>query len=586
MSDHLSANVHKRVEKIRQHVRDVWAASAGPPWYTFHDDSHNEAVEEMLYKLIPPEKRDMLAEGEWFFLLAAAWLHDIGMMLSLGGPDESIGDIREAHHERSARYIMSNRNALGLQHHEANLIAELSRYHRKSLNIYDCESEVGNIRLRLLAAYLRLADALHIDVTRTSEAMYQLLVAAGMPWESRIHWLKSFWVASIIPDPENLSIRVDLIDTQPKSARMELLARLVGNEIREELDSVRDVLIRCGITYFLDVNTRVVELDLDEAYPIELDLVLSNLEQENLSSASEVADSIIDTIIRLTQFGPAAYRMIQEYREQLEKVLEKRSCHVLVRNLLDNISRATEQDNLDKDAREKVVEQIRAELESFKQMRQRNLSALAENARPFLSDGDSILLFGYSSLVLKALRHLPSQVKERTRIYIAEGRGKTQYNHKNELVYCDGIRYAVNTRKAGFSDVVIIPDICAANLMFRGLVGKVVFGANGINPSGEFGHTAGHLAIADSARQYKVPVYVIADTAKFGKFPWNTDLERGQQWLTRDPESLKVLDNHNIKTLNPREDRVSRECVDMIITEIGAFPPTRIPASLQIRNSH
>ncbi|MEW6405545.1 MAG: hypothetical protein AB1649_27445, partial [Chloroflexota bacterium] len=580
MSGLLSVDNQKRLEAIRQHVRNLWHVNPGPPWYTFHDASHNQAIENTLYLLIPAEKRQMLSDNEWFLLLAAAWLHDVGMMLKFGAPDESIGSIREKHHERSARYTRTNRDVLGLEHHEAILIAEICRFHRKSLSILDCEETVGEIRLRLLAAYLRLADALHVDTTRSTTAMYQLLVAAGMPWESRIHWLKSFWIHSVRPDPEDLIIHVDLIETDPKSARMEFLADLVENEIREELDSVRDVLIRGRISSFLDVNTRVVKIEGDEP-SIELDLVLSNLEQENISSASEVADSIVDTIIRLTDFGSEAYRIIREYHQQLDKLLEKRSCHVLIKNLLSNIEHATQQEDLDTETRKKVIDQIRAQLISFKEMRRRSVALLAANAQPFLSDGSSILLFGYSSLVLAALECLPAQAKESTRIYIAEGRGKTQYNHRNELIYCDGMRYAIHCRKAGFSDVMIIPDVCAASLMFRGIIGKVVFGANGIDPNGDFGHTAGHLALADSAIQHNVPVYVIADTAKFGKTPWNPELERDNQWLTRDPKSLKELQRHNIKTLNPREDRVSQTYVNMLITEIGAFPPTKIPDALR-----
>jgi translation initiation factor 2B subunit (eIF-2B alpha/beta/delta family) len=504
-------------------------------------------------------------------------------MLHLGNTNETIAAIRQKHHERSANYIRQNRAALGLEHQEAVLIAEVSRFHRKSLNIMECEEQVGTCRLRLLAAYLRLADALHVDATRSPDAMYQLLVAAGMPWESRIHWLKSFWVYSVIPDPEHLNIQITLLNTGPESSRLEILADMVRNEIREELDSIKDVLIRGNISYFLDIESKVAEIPGNEPL-IELDLVLSNLEQENLSSASEVSASIVETIIRLTDIGPDAYKVIREYREQLNKLLSTRSCHVLIRNLLEDIDRATQKGDLDESASIKVIEQIRADLVSFKEMRQRSIMRLAENAKPFLSDGTSILLFGYSSLVISALDFLSAEIKDNIRIFVAEGRGKTQYNHENELTYSDGIRYAIKCKNIGFSDVEIIPDICATNLMMRGLIGKVVLGANGIDPAGDFGHSAGHLAIAVSAKHFGIPVYIIADTAKFGEFPWNQQLEREHYWLTRDQKTLKELQKYNVKTLNPREDRVSRDCVDMVITEVGAFPPARIPPNIRDRH--
>jgi translation initiation factor 2B subunit (eIF-2B alpha/beta/delta family) len=583
MSGSLNKDLNKRLEKIRDHVEGVWDSNTGIPWYTFHDASHSRRVEEVIYSLIPADRHDRLSQEEWFYLLAAAWLHDIGMILNLFGPAEDFKMVRDTHHERSAQYVMEKRtrDALGLDRHEASLIAEICRYHRKKLDIRNCEAEVGNLRLRLLAAYLRLADALHIDKTRTNEARYELLLAAGMPWESRFHWMKSMWVHSIIPEPDDLRIRVSVLDTE--SSRRGLLAQLVGDEIREELDSVRDVLIRGGISYFLDVDTRVVSLTLDEDVLIEWDLVMSNLELENLSSATDVANSIINTVIRLAEFGPDSYEMIREYCQQLNDVLQARPCHIMIQTVLEKTSRATQEDDLDEEARRTQVERIKADLESYRETRQRNVSTLAENARPLLSDAGSILLFGYSSLVLEALKRLSSSTKEGTQVYIAECRGKTQYSHTNEVIYCDGLSYAVRVKEAGFTHVAIVPDICVANLMLRRLIDKVVFGANGIGSDGRFGHTSGHLAIAELARVYEVPVYVIADTAKFGNLRWYGDLERDISWLTRDQKSLKLLHEYSIRTINPREDIVKPESIDLLVTELGAFPPTRIPASIKRR---
>ena len=570
----------KRLEVIRQHVKNLWNANPGPPWYTFHDHSHNLAVEEKLYELIPGKKQKLLTDSEWFFLIAAAWLHDVGMMLKFADPNEPIRSIRENHHLRSADYVQKNRDVLGLDFQESLLIAEICKYHRKKLNILDCAEKTGNDRLRLLASYLRLADALHVDKTRAPEVMYQLLVAAGMPWESKFHWLKSFWIRSVIPEPELQKIEIHFIETDAVSARMDILAELVKNEVSEELYSVRDVLIRGKITEFLDVETQVVTVSGHKPL-IELDLVLSNLEQESLSSASEVADSIVDTIIRLSKIGREAYSTIREYKEQLKQLLEVRSSHVIIQDLLSKLEKATEKEELDEDTKEKLVDQINAEFVSYKQRREKSNEELAANAKPFLSDEGSILLFGISSLVIKALNALPTQIKENTTIYVAEGRGKTQYNLRNELTYSDGIRYARKCREAGFLDVNIVPDISVANLMNNGLVRKVVFGANGIDPNGDFGHTAGHLGIAIIANRFNVPVYVIADSGKFGHIPQNSNLERMHPWLTRDSKSIEILKKANIQTLNPREDRVDGDSIDMLITDIGAFPPNSIPESLR-----
>lgn len=135
-------------------------------------------------------------------------------------------------------------------------------------------------------------------------------------------------------------------------------------------------------------------------------------------------------------------------------------------------------------------------------------------------------MFGSSSIVLAALKDLPNSVKEQLSIYVAECRGKTQYNSRNEIKYSDGLKYATDLRKAGFVDVVIVPDICVGNLVARGLIDKVVFGANGIDMNGGFGHTAGHLTIAVVAKHFGVPVYVISDLMKLGELEWEPELVR------------------------------------------------------------
>jgi len=158
-------------------------------------------VEEAIYKLIPGDKCRLLKEDERFLLLASAWLHDVGMILNLFGRHEDANVVRDTHDERCAQYIRNNRETLGLDLPESTIVAELCRYHRKKNDISTCQKEVGAVRLTLLAAYLRLADAIHLDITRMPQGRYDLLVAAGMPWESRFHWLRSMWVNSIIPDP-------------------------------------------------------------------------------------------------------------------------------------------------------------------------------------------------------------------------------------------------------------------------------------------------------------------------------------------------------------------------------------------------
>ena len=394
MPNFISENLNARLEVIKEHVRNLWNQHTGPPWHTFHDSSHNQKVEDMLYRLIPAEKYDQLSDEESFYLLASAWLHDVGMIINLFGKADDFKIVRSSHHNRSADYIKQNRAPLGLDHLEASIVSEICRYHRKKTDINACEEMVGTFRIRLLSAYLRLSDALHIDSTRVNEGRYRLLLAAGMPWESRFHWMKSKWVQSIIPDLDNMKIIVSVFDMPDGSPRHGLLPQLVEDEIREELDTMRDILIRGKVSYFLDIETKIIGMPLDENDRIELEVVLSNIELENLSSATEVANSIINTVVNLAEPKPETYKVIQDYLSQLKGVLKARPCHILIQNILKKMKTATLDDNLSDDVAKNRVKQIRADLESDLQTRKANLAALAENARPFLLDGSSRLFFG------------------------------------------------------------------------------------------------------------------------------------------------------------------------------------------------
>lgn len=108
-----------------------------------------------------------------------------------------------------------------------------------------------------------------------------------------------------------------------------------------------------------------------------------------------------------------------------------------------------------------------------------------------------------------------------------------------------------------------------------------MFGANGIGENGEISHGLGHLAIADMAMTYNVPVYVIAETMKIiKKIKKSPDLPRKVKWLTTD---LSInLDAY--EQYNPREDIVPPEKIAMIITEKGAFQPRSVKQMCEMHN--
>lgn len=111
---------------------------------------------------------------ERFLLEAAALLHDIGWSAAPDG---------KAHHKHSARLIQE-RAWTGLSTKDVAVVAQIARYHRKSLPVSSHDGfvalpEPDRRRVELLAGLLRIADGLdrsHLQRTVDVEA-------AGMPDE-------------------------------------------------------------------------------------------------------------------------------------------------------------------------------------------------------------------------------------------------------------------------------------------------------------------------------------------------------------------------------------------------------------------
>lgn len=566
---------------IRDYVINLWKNNRGlPPHFTIHDASHSQCVADAIYKLIPTNRRSQLIEEEKFYLLSSAWLHDIGMIPDLLGTQDNYEKVRQEHHIRSKKYIEKEHEKLGLEVGEAKIIGEICKYHRKTEDIMKCQTKFGNVRLQLLASYLRLADAIHIDKTRVEESLFRIFLATGMTWESKYHWLKSFWIQYVIPNFDDLTINISLLISQDDAENVHIIRDMIEDEVRAELYTVKDILIRGGISYFLDVKTEFGPGVPDE-YRIDIEQIIGNIQLERKPSASDIITTIIDTILHILDLPDKrqAYSVIKTYQsEVIQNIVKNRPCHILVKkvnNFIEDGIKEDEQNLSDSQVDSKILN-IKNKIHGFKESRRESLDTLLRWTRAVLGDYTSILLFGYSNLVIKALESAASEIKEKTKIYICECRGKDQYNDMNELIYCDGIEYASQLKKIGYKEIYLVPDILVGNLIARGLISKVIFGANGVDiKTGKFGHTAGHLTIADIAHLYKIPVYVILDSHKFGAMDHDPELEREINWVTGDKKALLKLEG--IKLFNPREDTVDADKVYALVTDYGIFPPSRIP---------
>jgi len=73
-------SLYSSLQDIRKFCIECWKKPL-LPWFTNHDQTHSEEIVRILEKLLTPFEHnpDFLDEQEIFVLLAAAYLHDIGM---------------------------------------------------------------------------------------------------------------------------------------------------------------------------------------------------------------------------------------------------------------------------------------------------------------------------------------------------------------------------------------------------------------------------------------------------------------------------------------------------------------------------
>jgi hypothetical protein len=171
--------IKKTAERYLKTITEIF------PEYTPHEISHKYTVIENLSKLIPLPLASIMNKYEIFFLLSAAYVHDVGMSkLNELGDGEELTDlvkdtIRKTHHIRIKDLLYQHPNLFDLKEQEARYIAKIAMGHRKvdlsnqkefrHYDVFDSEK----INIPLLAAFLRLADELDITYMRIPPFLYK-----------------------------------------------------------------------------------------------------------------------------------------------------------------------------------------------------------------------------------------------------------------------------------------------------------------------------------------------------------------------------------------------------------------------------
>jgi hypothetical protein len=248
----LSSEQAEKLNLIARHVSDLvmsWSGGAAFWTYTDHYMGHVENLIQILNHLTSEDAARHFNSMEVFVLYCAIYLHDIGL-LSVDARQMEIESVRREHHLLSRRYIQSNFRLLALTAQEAELVATVCGAHKSPNLAHVAETLAAGpwkIRLRFLAALLRLLDVLDIDHSRTPP-LFQL---TSDPYPQ----LKEIWrvnraVSGIQFRPQDATVilRVaPVIDEEPDS--LLVLVRQRADEISRCLSSISDQLEPNGVVY-------------------------------------------------------------------------------------------------------------------------------------------------------------------------------------------------------------------------------------------------------------------------------------------------------------------------------------------------
>jgi len=289
--------------------------------YTDHSVKHSVRVIEKLGELAEGimGSDSLLSPIEVYVLLAAAYLHDIGMQDERSAGSD-LDEIRKRHHELTERIILQSMEQSGeaapLNIEDipgiANVIALVAKAHRE-VDLSQDRDYRGfphggtSIRPRLLAALLRVADELDIDHRRAPMAILDNMEASPA---SQLHWYKCYYVTGTAITDGYVEVWYQFPRGEKYTLYNQLIPKLVHPKLSAALSEVRAILKKHGVQVVLDepmvrdvagLRTMPAEVELialqecNEFYDKEIRLLAE--ERSRIPSLPSLDDPVISEIL-------------------------------------------------------------------------------------------------------------------------------------------------------------------------------------------------------------------------------------------------------------------------------------------------
>ncbi len=176
-----------------------------------------------------------------------------------------------------------------------------------------------------------------------------------------------------------------------------------------------------------------------------------------------------------------------------------------------------------------------------------------------VQDGDTIMTHCNSSAAISIIAQAHAQGKE-INVISTESRPRWQ-----------GLLTIKQLDKLGISATLIVDS---AVRFFMKDVDIVIMGADAVTVNGSVINKIGTSQLALAAHEARTNVIIAAETYKFSPRSILGELVEIEERASDEVISREKLDEFsNVRVRNPAFDVTPREYVDLICTEVGAFPP-------------
>lgn len=568
-------------------------------FFTEHGEEHCKAVETFLEQIIWKKGQAELDEEHDFvptpeeamYLLSAVWLHDLGMwygILDNEPPDDlketrRVLKLRDEHEVRTARYIDDKWKDPDCtwEPDEKDWLSNICVYHRshRQLSTFEPVKEMGRrvggrpIRLGVMAALLRLADACHVDKTRAPQRVMGLYISLGMPEEARVHWERADLIKNV--GFEHDQRRIELKGHYPRKFDFGLgefdvqeVGDMICENLRRELKSVQQTLSPFSNTDFREVIHVPRRIQARDYLQKRQCLHLWPYLLSRPFSATEAAAALAQMLLLSTEQAEESNGLGKQWQEVMHKIMNKmkdlRQQDFMIRNLCVEVE--SRLSGLPEDA--KSATELREYLARFTASIKKNCEKMVSYALKEIKPNDVLLLYGHSVNIDQLLRDIDT----RHILYVIDCykplRGNWVSDENEDIIK--------SVKDSGFGDkykFLQLESLSAAlgELKRKNMRCKLLLGTHGRLKGGDLLCKVGSCIIAETAKRFGAEVIALCERTKFlseSNRAKDSDIADREQLFSSEDEK-KHPQMAGVPYVAPKMDRLPKNLVDMVITEEG-----------------